>query len=242
VFTEVGLRRDELYFAPFPQLVGRTYAEAQLAFDRSALVGVLGADGKVALGPAGDRRLEDGDELIAVVEDDSKFVVDAVQVVGTSLPTSAVAQIDAPRRIGIVGWSSLGPRVVAELDEFLDARTTIELLLDPGLVDVDAVRASLSTQHVALEVSPLVGGPELVAAHAARRSFHEVIVLGYRQALPIDTADTRTLLTLLAFNEVRQAENIGRVRIVAEMLDQRNSPLAEATGVDDFVVSDEPPA
>jgi hypothetical protein len=113
------------------------------------------------------------------------------------------------------------------------------LLLDPTLVDVEAVRASLSTRHVTLEVSPLEGGPEVVAAHAARRSFHEVIVLGYRQALAIDTADTRTLLTLLAFNEVRQAENIGRVRIVAEMLDQRNSQLAEATGVDDFVVSDE---
>ena len=230
---------DELYFAAFPQLVGRTYADAQLAFDRAALIGVLNGAGAVELGPPGDRALAAGDELIAVAEDDSLFVVDAAPVVGRVRPTQPVAPSEVPRRVVIVGWSNLGPRVIAELDEFLDARTTIELLLDPGLVDIDLVRGSLSTSNVALEVSALAGGPELVAAHAARRSFHEVIVLGYRQALPIDTADTRTLLTLLAFNEVRQAEDIGRVRIVAEMLDQRNSPLAEATGVDDFVVSDE---
>jgi ion channel POLLUX/CASTOR len=54
-----------------------------------------------------------------------------------------------------------------------------------------------------------------------------------------DEADARTLLTLLAFNQVRQQADIGPVRIVAEMLDQRNAHLAEATGVDDFVVSDE---
>ena len=66
-----------------------------------------------------------------------------------------------------------------------------------------------------------------------------MIVLGYRKVLSNDDADARTLLTLLAFNQVRQAEDVGQVRIVAEMLDQRNAPLAEATGVDDFVVSDE---
>ena len=43
----------------------------------------------------------------------------------------------------IVGWSSLGPRVVTELDEFLDAHTTVEILLDPDLVDPSAVREEL---------------------------------------------------------------------------------------------------
>lgn len=230
---------DELYFAPFPQLVGHTYAEAQMAFDRSALIGLLDHEGNVVLGPPGDAVIQDGQELIAVVEDDSLFLVDAAPVRGTLLASQGVPDSEVPRRIVIVGWSTLGPRVIAELDEFLDHRTTIEVLLDPTLADVEAVRASLSTRNVSLEVSPMVGGPEVVAAHAARRSFHEVIVLGYRQALATDTADTRTLLTLLAFNEVRQDESVGRVRIVAEMLDQRNTELAEATGVDDFVVSDE---
>ncbi|MDO8390971.1 MAG: hypothetical protein Q7V57_10810 [Actinomycetota bacterium] len=230
---------DEMYFAPFTELVGSTYATAQLAFDRSALVGVLTADGVVTLNPAADRVLATGDQLIAVVEDDSKFLVDTTPAVGTLLPVERSAVSESPRRIVVVGWSTLGPRVIAELDEFLDQRTTVEVLLDPRLVDVAQVRDQITTHNVRFEVSEMVGGPEIVAAHAARTSFHEVIVLGYRDALPITTADTRTLLTLLAFNQVRQADDIGPVRIVAEMLDQRNAELAEATGVDDFVVSDE---
>ena len=64
-------------------------------------------------------------------------------------------------------------------------------------------------------------------------------MLGYRDALDDDEADARTLLTLLAFRQVRQQEDVGPVRMVAELLDQRNAPLAEATGADDFIVSDE---
>ena len=230
---------DELYFAPFPELVGKTYAETQLSFEKCAVIGVLKNGGGVQLNPPATDVFSSGDQLIAVVEDDSLFLVGASSVTPRLLPCEAAEVSEAPRRIVVVGWSALGPRVIAELDEFLDARTTIELMLDPELVDADVVRSQVTTRNVTLEVSEMGGGPEIIAAHAARRSFHEVIVLGYRQAMSDDEADARTLLTLLAFNQVRHADDLGPVRIVAEMLDQRNAPLAEATGVDDFVVSDE---
>ena len=230
---------DELYFAPFPELVGKTYAETQMAFEKCAVMGVLKRDGGVRMNPAPSELFEEGDQLIAVVEDDSLFLVGASPASGTVQTCADLVPSDIHRRIVIAGWSALGPRVISELDEFLDPNTTIELMLDPALVDVASVRDSLSTRNVTLEVSELGGGPEFVAAHAARRSFHEVIVLGYREALDDDEADARTLLTLLAFNQVRHRENMGPVRIVAEMLDQRNAMLAQATGVDDFVVSDE---
>jgi len=67
----------------------------------------------------------------------------------------------------------------------------------------------------------------------------EVIVLGYRNSLSFDDADTRTLLTLLAFEQVRKRNQLLDLRIVAEILDQRNISLAKSAGVDDFVVSDE---
>jgi hypothetical protein len=99
----------------------------------------------------------------------------------------------------------------------------------------------VSPRNVQLEVNVLVGGPEVIAAHAAQRSFHEVIVLGYRDDEALEDADARTLLTLLAFRQVEQVGQVAAppVRIVAELLDQRNSPLADAIGADDFIVSDE---
>lgn len=229
---------DELYFAPFPQLVGRTYGEAQLAFERCSLLGRLGAGG-VELNPPPSTVIEAGDELIGIASDDSDFVCTGVRTGVRALELAEPATAGADRRIIVAGWSDLGPRVVAELDEFLGPETTIELMLDPDRVDIDEVRAALAPRNVSVEISRLRGGPERVAAQAARRAFNEVIVLGYRNGMTPDEADARTLLTLLAFRQVRQAEDVGPVRMVAELLDQRNAQLAAATGADDFIVSDE---
>ena len=229
---------DELYFAPFPALVGRTYADCQLSFEKSAVMGVLGVDGKVRLNPSPDTVFAGGEQLIAIAEDDDVFVAGTLTVSPTVLETWPATVHDGRRRIVIVGWSELGPRVIEELDEFMSGDTVIEVLVDPEQVSTTDVRSQITATNVQVEVGELTGGPELVATHAARVSFHEVIVLGYRGIDP-DEADARTLLTLLAFRQVRQSEDVGPVRMVAELLDQRNAPLAVATGADDFIVSDE---
>ncbi len=180
-----------------------------------------------------------GDEVIAIASDDSTFRYSGV-VRPASVPTAR--EVLAPpgtRRVIVVGWSDLGPRVVRELDEFFDADTVLELVLDPTQVDLDEVRSSLEVSNVQVEVVELVGGPEVVASHAARRAFNEVVLLGFRGGTDPDEADTRTLLTLVAFRQVVEREGLGDVRIVAELLDQRNAPLAQAIGADDFIVSDE---
>ncbi|MCU1396195.1 MAG: TrkA-N domain protein [Ilumatobacteraceae bacterium] len=240
IFRELlGFDGDELYFAKFPELVGRTYAETQMAFEKCSVVGVFDSTGKVTLNPSPDRPYGAGEELIGIAEDDSVYLTAATPVHGSLLAAEARTMSEHRRRIVIAGWSNLGPRVVAELDEFLDAQTTIELLLDPTKVDVEAIRASLVTTNVVVEISELEGGPESIARHAARIAFNEVIVLGYRDSLTVSQADARTLLTLVAFRQVRQTEDVGPVRMVAELLDQRNARLAQASGADDFIVSDE---
>ena len=230
---------DELYFAPFQQFVGKSYQSVLMGFEKCAVFGVMHKGSIVELNPASDYVIVDGDEILALAEDDSLFIPSSSPISGNILAGAPTAKDNQPRRIVIAGWSDLGPRVVSELDEFLDSRTTIELLLDPTLVNVAEIRHQLSTSNVTLEISELSGGPEIVAARAAEKSFHEVIVLGYRNAMSETDADARTLLTLIAFNQVRQGDDVGPVRIVAELLDQRNTSLADSTGVDDFVVSDE---
>ena len=134
---------DELYFAPFPELVGRTYAQVQLAFEKCAVIGVLRDGSVVELNPGPASTFAADDQLIAIVEDDSLFLVDAHVGRAQAARVEPREASDGTRRIVIAGWSSLGPRVIAELDEFLDADTTIELMLDPALVDVDAVRGQV---------------------------------------------------------------------------------------------------
>ena len=241
VFRELlQFEGDELYIAPFPQLDGRSYAECQLAFEKCSVIGYLDAGGTVRLNPPPETLISAQDELIAIAEDDSTYVMSATPLTGTLLPADTTAHPSTERRIVICGWSELGPRVVQELDEFFGAETTIVLLLDSDRVDVAGVSAQVVARNVNVEVNVLVGGPEAIAAHAAQRSFHEVIVLGYRDSQSTDDADARTLLTLLAFRQVDHTLVASPpVRIVAELLDQRHSPLADAIGADDFIVSDE---
>lgn len=230
---------DEFYIAPFPQLVGRTYAECQLAFERCAIVGVLQAGGVVELNPDADRALRSDDELIGIAEDDSLFIPAASSVPAQVVEVKNRAVSTVQQRIVITGWSRLGPRVVTELDEFLTSSTTIDVLIDPALVDVDEARRSVQTRNVGVRFEELAGGPEAAVARAGQEPYHEAIVLGYRDALSVDDADARTLLTLVAFRQAQLRNNSEQVRLVAEVLDQRNAKLAQASGVDDFVVSDE---
>jgi hypothetical protein len=231
---------DEIYFDTFPALTGRTYREAQLAFETSSLMGILTAGGELTLNPDPSTVIGDGDQLIGIASDDSTFI--AGPVAPASNRTFVAAAADAEpraRRIILVGWSSLGPRVVSELDDFLGPETTLEIVVDPEVADVDDVRQSVSTDTIAVEVHEMTGRPEEIADAVAHRSFDEVIVLGRRDGVSTEEADAHTLLTLLAFNQMKRTNGQAAVRVVAELLEQRHAPLARATGADDFIVSDE---
>lgn len=64
-------------------------------------------------------------------------------------------------------------------------------------------------------------------------------MLSYRDAVEAADGDARTLLTLLALRRVWPAGGERAVRIVAEVLEQDDVALAQAGGVDDWIVSDE---
>jgi hypothetical protein len=62
------------------------------------------------------------------------------------------------------------------------------------------------------------------------------MVLGYSDTMEAQSADTRTLITLLHLRKL--SERLGtHISVVSEMIDIRNRELAEVTRADDFVVS-----
>ncbi|MCA1727138.1 MAG: hypothetical protein LC722_05665 [Actinobacteria bacterium] len=193
---------DELYLRSFPELAGATYAEAQQAFDEAAVMGVATAEG-ILLNPAPDRRLYKGDRILALVEDDAKFVFSGLRPVPV-VTVGDEPDPEPPQRILMIGWSQLAPQAIRELDEFLAPGSNLTVVVDPELVD------------------PKEAGQDL----------------GLARISPGD-ADARTLLTLMALRKRWPREEIPPVRLVAEVLDQRNVPIAELAGVDDFIVSDQ---
>jgi hypothetical protein len=72
----------------------------------------------------------------------------------------------------------------------------------------------------------------------AASGYDQAIVLGYRGPVPVSEADARTMLTLLTLDKAFTGM-AKRPRVVAEMLDRANVAVAQTTGVEDFIVSDE---
>jgi voltage-gated potassium channel Kch len=228
---------DELYFTPAGAgLAGRTYGEALNAFEASSVIGRLTADGIVELNPPPFEVLSHDDELIVVTADDSAIAVTSVRDVPAPQPADPLGAPDAPGRIVIIGWSSFGSKVLRELDEFLTPGSAVEVLIDGDLADAGAVKAT-KMANAKLTVRAGDGGPDDLVPLLAGPAPEQIIVLGYRDALSVDDADARTLLTLITLRRT-WPPGPEQVRIVAELLDQRNIVLADPVGVDDLIVSD----
>jgi Trk K+ transport system NAD-binding subunit len=58
----------ELYFTPATPVAGRTYREALLAYDASAVVGRITADGLIELNPPVETVLDGSDQLIVIAD------------------------------------------------------------------------------------------------------------------------------------------------------------------------------
>lgn len=237
VFTELlDFDGDEMYFTPVPsELVGRTYAEALLAYESCSVIG-LATDDLVELNPSPGRVLDAGGELIVVAADDSAI---AFTGIAAAVPdAAAVTPVEHPPvRIVMVGWSGFGAKVLRQLDEFLPAGSHVEVVVDTDLVDA-AELDGIEMAHATLAVRGGDGGPDHLLSLADDPDPDQVIVLGYRDALSVDEADARTLLALLTLRQAWPPAGTDHVRIVAELLDQRNLVLAAPVGVDDLIVSD----
>jgi Trk K+ transport system NAD-binding subunit len=229
---------DELYSKEFPELAGLTYAQVQQAFDKAAVVGLTTADGDLLLNPPPDRTMSAGDRVLALVEDDSNYSPSGVRQV----PQVRVADEpdpEPPQHILLVGWSSLAPRVIQEMDDFLSPGSRITIVVDPELADPQAVGGTPDLVNSITEVRALSGGPELLGELLGDEAYDQGILLGYREGISSGDADARTLLTLMALRRRWPKGAPPDVRLVAEVLDERNVHIAQMAGVDDFIVSDQ---
>ncbi len=250
VYTELfNFDGDEIYFVDEPKLVGKTFGEALLAYEDSAVIGLRSAAGVTRLNPPMDTRLEAGGQVIAVSRDDDTLKLSNL----TKIPidTSAIRQAQpvpqTPERTLILGWNRMAGTMLRELDQYVSAGSEVLVVVDMEILetsdakeinleeDIAAIGASMKHQTVALRKGDTHDHATLEQLEVA--GFNHIIVLCYSDHLDVQTADAHTLMTLLHLRAI--AEQLNRsLSIVSEMLDSRNRDLAAATRADDFIISD----
>lgn len=240
VYTELmNFGGDEIYFKQIPNLSGKTFGEALLAFETSTVLGIRKADKSVLMNPPMDTRIQPSEQIFAIAEDDNK-----IQLTNSSrLPLdenlilkSAKSSKPKPERGLILGWNRSGATIIRELDNYVPKGSELTVVADiPDLhKNINGYVGKLNNQKLKVLQGDI--RDRALLNKLGVTEFDHVIVLAYSH-LEVQEADAITLVTLLHLRDIAEKDETP-FSIISEMLDLRNRELAEAAKVDDFIVSD----
>jgi voltage-gated potassium channel Kch len=240
VYTDLlDFAGDEIYFQHEPGLAGKTFGEALPCYEDSALIGLCPRSGAPLLNPPMDTLIQEGDQVIAISEDD-----DTVRLSGPreldireDLIVTGQAHAPSPERTLILGWNWRAPTVINEMAHYAPRGSEVLVVANYAEAEHEIARLCPSHPHqtVHFQVGDTTDRRTLDALDIP--GYQHVVLLCYSDLFDAQRADARTLVTLLQLRGI--AENAGHTfSIVSEMLDVRNRNLAEVTRADDFVVSD----
>lgn len=240
VYTELlDFDGDEIYFCAEPVLNGRTFGDALLAYEDSAVIGLRRADGRVQLAPPFETIIGDGDQVIAVSEDDNTVRLNGhgLTAVDERAIRIACRAVPTPERTLILGWNSRAPSILNELDNYVAPGSEVMVVNDDACAEAIVAEACAELRNLCVTVEHGDTTDRRLLDRLGLPTFPHVIVLGYADRLGPQEADSKTLITLLHLRDI--AERSGeQFSIVSEMQDVRNRELAEVTRADDFIVSD----
>ena len=243
VYTELmNFGGDEIYFKNEAALVGKTFGEALLAYEDSCLMGIRRANGQILLSPPMDTRIESSDQIFALSADDdtiriSNQTAEAVPtIVEGAIRSNRRALEPQPEKCLILGWNRSGTTIVHELDNYVAKGSQVTVVADIYNIEkqIKAQGGRLKNQILVVEEGETTDRDLLNKLGV--EEYDHVIVLAYSTVEPQE-ADAKTLVTLLHLRDMAQKDETP-FSIVSEMLDLRNRELAEATQVDDFIVSE----
>jgi K+/H+ antiporter YhaU regulatory subunit KhtT len=227
---------DEIYFSSIPKLSGKIFAQAQLMFEDSSVIGVQHSSGKTRLNPPMDYLLQADDNIIAISEDDDTVVVnssgntpDVTQVLSNTGQTYS----HKPVKTLVMGYNEKIKLIITEFANYFPDGSEVDIIVQKTHINfvknmqVDKLRLNPSTGDI-------TSRPFLDTINFS--SINYVIILSEPDKNQ-QQADANTLITLLHCRDIVKINNL-EVNIVSEMLDPKNSELARINRKNDFIVSE----
>ncbi|MDP1547443.1 MAG: NAD-binding protein [Anaerolineales bacterium] len=240
VYTELmDFGGDEIYFTSEPNLSGKTYGEALHAFETSTLMGIRTADGTVMMSPPMDTRIQPGDQIFAIAEDDDKINLSNLSRIPLDeslILKNGKSSKPKPERGLILGWNRSGATIIRELDQYVAKGSELTVVSHMYDLEKQIQREMGKLKNQKLKVMEGDIRDRALLDKLQVTEFDHVIVLAYSHLDPQE-ADAITLVTLLHLRDIAEKDETP-FSIISEMLDLRNRELAEAAKVDDFIVSE----
>lgn len=231
----LDFRGRDVHVVARPDLVGVTFGQLVGRLSNARPIGLLQADGRLALCPAFEETVGSGDRIVVIAHDPEglEVSVDARDVdldVDAQRPPPPGAR-PVEEHLAVLGWNELGPRLVEGWARSIASSSDVEVVVDPREVDPNTVAL------------PDLG-PVTVTVTAADDTIARVTdldpttVVLLAPATDDDDADARTMLDLEALRRELDGLGHGAPRLVVELRDSAHAPLVALSGADDLVISD----
>jgi voltage-gated potassium channel Kch len=228
----------EIYTTELEDLVGKTYGEAVMGYRDSAMIGLRYPDGRTRMNPPMEEVIVEGCRAIIIAEDDDSIRMsppDESLIDASAIRAPKAIRRQAERTL-IIGWNRRGPLIAYELSKYVRPGSLLTIAADtPGFAE-EIASMPLGSKNMKVETKVIDTGHAASIEALDPVSYDSIMVLGYSDTMEAQSADTRTLITLLHLRKL--SERLGvHISVVSEMIDIRNRELAEVTRADDFVVS-----
>ena len=221
-----------------------TFGEAQYHFPDGVLMGVAQADGELLINPPATLKLNEGDEVLILAEDDS--------TIDFQSKTVATAK-DLPLREGrldqtvenelIIGWNKKGHIIVEEYAEYVLEGSSIHIIVDsPSQAtrdEIEGLNADLDSIDITLINQDPLQTETLLASQPSKRDNIIILNGGDDRIGNANESDAQTILILLLLRKIfdQYPDETVNTRLITEVMDSNNRNLISDVGVKDFVIS-----
>jgi len=260
----LAFEHNEFYFSSWDQLIGRNFADACFSFEGAVCIGICTpqlVEGKrIFLNPPGDVKINVGDSLIFIAEDnDTYHCMDNMNLSAPGKPPDVKEEAKKPTRTLLIGWRRDMQEMVFEVDKWAPPGSKLTILA-PGCEDdgyappgptiaerLDELAAAdcdpAALQNIVLEN---VEGNPLVRPGLMKAKIHEfdsvLILTAEEDGKEGIKSDSRSMVTMLLCRDIQNKEAAPDDRrtnpfLVAEILDPRTATLCSLAAADDFMVS-----
>lgn len=241
IFTDLmDFNGDEVYFYSHPGLVGKTFGETLNLFEKNAVLGILKSNESPILNPPMETIIEDGDKIFLLAGDDDQISV--LNYDKDSINFESIRNFnsfsDKPEKILILGWNSRTNQLLLEMDHYIPKGSQIQILITKSLVGNGDTIKDLRLENADVKILSGITTDRDLLNSLDLWNYNHIILLSFSDRLSQQTADSKTLITLLQLRDIASKVDGCHYSILTEMLDVRNLELAEVTKADDFIVSD----
>lgn len=230
---------DEIYFKEEPSLVGKTYKDILFMYVDSTVIGIFSADNQAIINPAMDYVYKQGDQIIAISEDDDTIILNG-KIGEHTLPKNKGVVTEHTTKLAhtlLLGWNENSSKIIVELDNYVAQGSNVRIvgdLMENDIEQIEFIKSEVNNIQIVYSKGEISSRKMLDSLQVEQYS--NIIVQSYKN-LDVQESDAKTLICLLHLRNICEQFD-QNFNIVTEMLDLKNRELGVVAKADDFIVGD----